>query len=90
MIGKMSGEMKKSSSWRVIYVSGWVVSLLGIAATIWDFRVDPSLSDVAFVRANGALVIMGLFATVIAKFLKQLQERVEQLEQRGDQPASNV
>ena len=63
--------MKKPSSWRVVYISGWVVSLVGILNMVWDFstRVNSNHFDLGLVRANIALVLMGLFATAIAKSL---------------------
>jgi len=88
----MSIDMKKASSWRVVYISGWVVSLVGILNMVWDFstRVDPYHFDLGLVWANIALVLMGLFATAIAKSLMGLEERIKQIEERGKQAASNV
>jgi hypothetical protein len=84
--------MKKPSSWRVIYVSGWVVSLLGISNMVWDFstRADSYHFDLGLVWANVALVLLGLFATAIAKSQKGLEERIERIEERGNQAASKT
>ena len=78
-------DMRRKSSWRLIYYSGWVVFGLGILNMIWDFstRVDWHHFDLGLVWANIALGLIGLFAIEIAKFLGTLQDQLDQIEERS-------
>jgi hypothetical protein len=84
--------MRKRSSWRSIYYSGWVVFGLGILNMIWDFstRVDWYHFDLGLVWANIALGLMGLFAIEIAKSLRGLQDQLDQMEGRTKQMTHDV
>lgn len=84
--------MRGTPSWQSIYYSGWGVLCLGIVNMIWDFstRVDRYHFDIGLVWANIAFILMGLFAIEIARFLRGLKSRLDQLEERTQQRTHDV
>jgi hypothetical protein len=75
----------RKTHWRVIYISGYV--LLGFAALliVWDYstRENRHVVDFGLVVAYGAIIFIGLLATVIGESFKKLEERLDRIEGRG-------
>lgn len=76
---------RSMTRWRAISVSGYV--LLGFAAVlvIWDYstRENRHVVDFGLVVAYGAIIFIGLLATVIGDSFKILEERLDRIESRG-------
>jgi drug/metabolite transporter (DMT)-like permease len=73
----------RKSRWRVISISGYVVLGVGVLGMIWDFSTrgpDPHVFDLGLVVANAAIIFLGLFATAIAQSLRDLEERLNEIE----------
>jgi drug/metabolite transporter (DMT)-like permease len=76
---------RRRTHWRVIYISGYV--LLGFAALliVWDYstRENRHVVDFGLVVAYGAVIFIGLLATLIGESFRVLEERLDQMESRG-------
>jgi hypothetical protein len=74
---------KRKSRWRVISISGYVIIAFGLLNMIWDFATrgpDPHVFDLGLFVANSAIIFLGLFATAIAQSLRDLEERLNEIE----------
>jgi hypothetical protein len=74
---------KRKSRWRLISISGYVIIIFGLLNIIWDFATrgsDPRVFDLGLFVADCAIVFIGLFATAIAESLRDLEERLNQIE----------
>jgi len=74
---------KRKSRWRLISISGYVIIVFGLLNIIWDFAIrgrDPRVFDLGLFVADCAIVFIGLFATAIAESLRDLEERLNQIE----------
>ena len=73
--------MRRRSRWKVIYISGWVITGFGILGVIWNSSIR--LLDFSLLIAFAAIVFVGLFGSAIAQSLHVLEQRLDEMESRS-------
>ena len=71
---------------RVLLLSGYVLAGIGLSGFVIDFATWPSIwippREMGIVLGNGAIVFLGLVTQVVAKALRNFEERLNRLENR--------